>query len=362
MGEEGKQKTEIIKKIRSFEDILCKKIKDCNNIFICGHIDPDFDALASIYGVSRICKYLKKYAYAVIPDSDVSQMSADRLSLYSMITNKYISLSKPKKELMTEDDLLIIVDVQDDGRIPIDDYDDFKNVIIIDHHKTPSDKITCQGKGVTTLSIENVSSTSEIVYYLINDIILANSATNPIDLSYYTALLAGIYVDTHQCEDNVYPSTYHAVSELFELGADKNFVNDLFSSDFKRDKKINELVYNADFYTNRIAIAVDETGKYTKEEIAIASDRLLKYKVDLVFVFGLNKDGKYDYSIRTKDGIFGVAEIAKLISSPSGGRENAASGAPVSVYIDNEDAEKISDKENIAKRLTDLIRFKREEF
>ena len=361
MSEDAKQAIEVINKIKSFEEILCDSIANSNNIFICGHMNPDYDSLASMYGMARICKYLNKYAYFILPKKDQKEMKSDeRILFYDYMTNKYIILNEPKQKIMTEDDLLIILDTCEDARTPILDYDCFKDVIVIDHHDAPKEPIECNGKNAKTLRIENISSASEIVYYLINDIILSNYNDDemPIDKSYFTLLLAGIYLDTHKDTESALPSTHKCLGKLKEY-ADEKVVEDLFAKNFKEDSKIYDLVFSAESFTNRIGIVVGDNDVYSKVEIAKASDILLQYKFDVVFVFGKNKDGNYDYSIRTKKGTFGVAQIANIINGGNG-RENAASGN--AIYVDDNDLKNNQTKSDYLKeKVMNILRFKKKD-
>ena len=359
MGEDAKQAVEVIEKIQDFEETLIDAIADSNNIFICGHINPDYDSLSSMYGMARICKYLNKYAYFIIPKKDLKEARSDeRIMFIENMKNKYIILNEPKKSILTDDDLLIVLDTCEDARTPIADYDVFKNVIVIDHHDAPKGQIECNGKAAKTLRIENISSAAEIVYYLIKDIILSNYKETdpmPLDRSYFTTLLAGIYLDTHKDTESALPSTHKCLVKLKEY-ADEKVVEDLFAKNFKEDSKIYDLVFSAELFTNRIGIVVGDKDTYTKVEIAKASDILLQYKFDVVFVFGKNKDGSYDYSIRTKKGTFGVAEIANIINGGNG-RENAASGLPI--YVDEKELkEKQTEADYLKEKVMSILRFK----
>ncbi len=359
MSEDAKQAIEVTEKIKDFEETITDAIVESNNIFICGHINPDYDSLSSMYGMARICKYFNKYPHFIIPKKDLKESRSDERILFTeYIKNKYIILNDPKDIALTDNDLLIILDTCEDARTPIMDYDIFKNVIVIDHHDEPKEPIEYNGKPAKTLRIENISSAAEIVYYLINDIILSNYKDideMPIDKSYFTSLLAGIYLDTHKDTEGALPSTHKCLVKLKEY-ADEKVVEDLFAKNFKEDSKIYDLVFKAESFTNRIGIVVGDNDTYTKVEIAKASDILLQYKFDVVFVFGKNKDGNYDYSIRTKKGTFGVAEIANIINGGNG-RENAASGLPI--YVDEKSLKDNQSKADYLKeKVINILRFK----
>ena len=354
--------------IKQFEDILCKEIIDANNIFICGHVNSDYDALASSFAAARICKYLNKYAYIVIPNNDIkSSAKDDRYGILNMIKEKqYILLDSIDKRIMTDNDLLIVVDTSVDERIPINiDYDEFCDVVIIDHHAKAENiklPITCNGKKPTELIIPKaISSASEILYYLIDGIILKdkmNYYRTDVDPNYFTALLAGINLDTDRYHKDMFSSTHDCVSSLIKHGASQEFVDSLFKRNLKLDQKIYDLVFKAESFTNRVMIAVDESGKYTHEEISMVANRLSSdYKNDVVFVFTKQEDGKYDYCIRTSNGTFGVAEIARIISDGAGGgRENAASGNPI--YIDKDNIKEQSITNHIQNKVMSILRFK----
>ena len=366
MSEDAIKNDLALLRLKDFEDTLCEKITVCNNFFICGLINADHDALASIFAVARICKYLKKYAYVVLPNKDIKSIAKDdRYELLNMIQQKqYIILNEPDKNIKTDNDLLIVVDTSNDDRIPINDYDEFSDVIIIDHHeepKNPKVPIKCNGKEPTKLIIpKDISSASEILYYLMNGIILndkMNFKKTEVDPIYFTALLAGINLDTNRYNKDTFSSTHDCVSALLKLGASQKFVDNLFKRNLKFDQKIYDLVFKAETFTNRVMISVDESGTYSHEELSMVANKLSSdYKNDVVFVFGKDKDGNYDFCIRTTNGTFGVGEIANIISGCGGGRENAASGKPI--YVDAENIKESSVDEHLKNKVMNLLRFK----
>ena len=201
---------------------------------------------------------------------------------------------------------MIVVDANKEKQVCCKaDLNDFKDIIIIDHHKEEDDTINTEYK-----FIKKVSSASEIIIELFN---LYKFKINE-DLSNY--LLAGIYLDTNKYSVNCSYRTMELVSKLMKKGADTLKVSEFFEEDFFRDRKIQELVGKATFITENIALCIaDENIKYTKAELAKVADYLLKYKIDAVFAAGFIDDEIISISARSKGNI----DVSEIMKSFGGG-------------------------------------------
>ena len=121
----------------------------------------------------------------------------------------------------------------------------FKNIIIIDHHQ-PGEKTIPNAVLYIPLPKEEeksskkvkVSSASEIVAQL-----LMNEKVE-CDKDIYTYLYGGIYLDTNRFDKNVGEKTHEVAHKLCAKGADTFAVKELFLADFDEDKEINNLIFN----------------------------------------------------------------------------------------------------------------------
>lgn len=163
--ETNKEQPKILKqKISSFKDNLIKLIDDSNQVVITAHLDPDYDALASIAAMSLICKRNKKASYVVIDDK-YDELRENERKMVDWLKDKYIVLNKEEYyNTATDNDLLVTVDVNKKKMTCFEDeYERFKNIAIIDHHYEDLNTISTPNKLITS----NVSSCSEIFFLFV---------------------------------------------------------------------------------------------------------------------------------------------------------------------------------------------------
>ena len=289
--------------LRDLKSIIEEKLKESDHVFITFHNCVDMDAIASAIGLSYIIKKLAKVPYIILNDNYDNIEKGAKKIIDSETKNYNIISMKVFDEIKTNNDLLIVVDANKEKQVCCKEYlNDFKDIIIIDHHKEEEDTIKTKYK-----YIKKVSSASEIIIELFNLYkfkIIEN-------LSNY--LLAGIYLDTNKYSVNCSYRTMELVSKLMKKGADTLKVSEFFEEDFFSDRKIQELVAKATFITENIALCIaDENIKYTKAELAKVADYLLKYKIDAVFAAGFIDDEIISISARSK-GKIDVSEIMKTL-------------------------------------------------
>ena len=344
MKSSEKQSNILRQRMLDFKNILTDEINDCNQVFLTSHKHPDFDAIASLGAMALICKRLKKAPYIIIDDKK-ENMDIEVLSMIEKIKEKFIVITKDDYENnKTNNDLLILVDVNKDFMTCLENkYNEFKNVIIVDHHKEDEKTI----KPASKLIVDEVSSCSEMFYYLLKYYNIVPSTDD-----YYTYLLAGIYLDTNKCSNNMHPGTYIAIKGLIESGADQTKVENLFSLDFASDRRVQRLIDQTNFVNLRIAISVNGSEEYTKEEIAMAADYMLKFGCDASIASGKSNNDAYFVSARTKNGTIGIDNIMRILNG-GGGNLSSASCPPVYVDKNKTDFENANNlKEKIVKILT----------
>ncbi len=340
MKNNEKKLSGIKQSINDFKSIMTEKIEECNQVFLIAHEKPDFDAIASLGSIALICKKLKKAPYIIINDN-FDDLSEEINEMIDKIKEKFIVISVDDYEKnKTDNDLLITVDVNKDFKTALHGkYKQFKNILIIDHHSEDENTIKTKNKLIEL----NVSSCSEISHYLLNQYKVTSK-----DTSYYTFLLAGIYLDTNKLNKNKFPSTLDAVSDLISKGADQSKVDDYFALDFESDRRVQYLVDKTIPITTTILISVCNDGEYTKEEIAKAADYALNYKCDATIIAAKMKDGGYGVSARGK-GVdrIGIDNIMYILN---GGGGNSFNASCPSIYKDSEE---------IKDEIKDIISFKK---
>lgn len=301
---------------KSIKCVFDKLMEDNDTVFIVPHNRPDFDALGAAIGISLICKKNKKKNYIVIDDSLESIELETRRVLEEMRAEFDVIRSSDIPLLITPKSLMVAVDVNKKYMICTENYLPlFKNILVIDHHKTDEKTIETPYLFVD----EKLSSTCEEISRLI---FLYGVKLTPDHANY---LLAGIILDTNKLSKNTSQRTYAIASKLTDRGADPTVANNMFLEDFEHDRAIQRLVDNTDFpnYVFAIASDIQDSGKiYEVEDIAKASDYLLKYKVNATFAMAyIDEEGTVSISARSK-GLIDVSKIMRLFGG--GGNEHSA--------------------------------------
>ena len=144
MEKVGKQPDLLKKKIAQYKEKLVKLINDCNQVYLTTHLNEDYDAIASIGAMALICKRLKKAPYIVVDQEDFDSLSVEKSDMYESLRDKnfiIINLEDFKNNIV-ENSLLIVLDTNKKYLTPLkNNYEDFSNIIIFDHHNTDSDTI-----------------------------------------------------------------------------------------------------------------------------------------------------------------------------------------------------------------------------
>jgi len=272
-------------KISLLRRVLTEQLGICEKVYIMPHKNMDFDAMASSAALYQICNSFKNETY-IISDDNPADMEASSSIMYKELRRRcnFINTDTLEKIRTKKDELLILVDTNKINLIPINNTDTYDNIIIIDHHKTSENTV----KTDNLFNDLDISSASEMAFNLIKKF--------NVNIDEYLAhcLLAGIYLDTNRLSRNFKSSTSRAVTELMELGANSDDVNNLFvianfDSDRIQQNLINRLIDSTKFSMYNIAITMNEEDidtVYSHESLSTAADYLLRYSIDAAFVIG----------------------------------------------------------------------------
>ena len=314
--------------VRGLKQLLERLLKTSSKVFIVGHKEPDYDSIGSSIGLQALCKALGKEAYIVLdePEIDIEpgvKKIVDECSdMFNMISiDEY-------KNLKDENSLLIMTDVNKSHMIPItEDLELFKEILILDHHEEDLHTVNTPHH----LIDPKISSASEIVGQLLHAFRIRYTK----DVANF--LLAGIVLDTKRFKKNTTQNTHDVARILISNGGDNDFVNDLFLEEFDADRKINDLVFNGTFFqhyqnmlfqNHNISFTLNREAPetiYRKEEIAKASDKMLKYRIDAAFVMGFVKEGLISISARGKNQI----DVGAIMSKMNGGGNAHSAGGRI---------------------------------
>lgn len=337
-----KQGMLVRKKIAEFKEKLTNLIEDSNQVYLTTHKNVDYDAIASLGAIGLICRKLKKSPYIVIDQEEYDNLPYDKAQMFKKLEDKFVIVNLDWFNAnKTEKSLLIAVDVNKQFMTPLkNNYNDFDNIVIIDHHDEDSDTIKTKNKLILNDKSEKpiyvVSSCSEIMYWLLKQYKVVVK-----DVDYYNFLLLGIYLDTNRKRKNTYPSTFECISELIDKkGADENKVNEYLSVDFETDRKIQRLVDETKWITIRYAIGIGNEI-YSDEEIAKAADYALKYTCEAAIYAGKDKNGNYLVKARSNRGNVDIGKLMYILNKGGGNRSSAAARP---IFIDGDSIEEEHEK------------------
>ncbi len=326
----GNKKTIITNaEIKNFIQDLEKKIGESNQVFITTHLNPDLDAIGSTLGMSLIANKFKKKNY-IIMDDKIDTINSGVLSIIDATSNDFqVINSEIYNEIKTTNDILIVTDTNKVNMICCEPYlEQFKNIVIIDHHNQDSKTIKTINKFIYPQS----SSTCELVTALLESLKI-NYGSN---IANY--LLAGIVLDTNGLRsETVSPHTLEIASKLVGNDADINYANTLLDETYETSMQVNELIKETDFYSYTIAICCGKNETIVPQEvIAKAANKLKDFKPDISCAIGKTAENTISICARSK-GKIDVSEVMKLF----GGGGDKYRGA---AKIEGNDTEEVKNK------------------
>ncbi len=311
---------------------LDELLNENDTVFIVPHNRPDMDAIGAAVGMALICKKNKKKCYIVI-NEDLDKIETATKKVIGEIKNNIDVISLEQvNDLISDKSLMIAVDANKTYLVSTCEIlDRFNDIMVIDHHKTDDKSIKTKNMFVD----EKLSSTCEEVSRLLflNNIKITKDQAN--------YLLAGIILDTNKLSKNVSESTYVVAAKLVGKGADATIANNMYLEDFEHDRAIQKLVDNTVFPTYIYAVACDKdcSGQiYPVEDIAKASDYLLKYQVNATFAIARIDEDTISISARSK----GIIDVSKIMMLFGGGGNMHSAAARVKGMTIEEVKEKLN--------------------
>ena len=322
------QSESIEDKLNSLKVTLDNLIDRHTRVFIVPHDRADMDSLGACIGMSLICKNKGKMPFIVINDAE-KDIEAVTKEVICEIIDEFNFINKEEaKNLIDDNSLLLVVDTNKKKMISLNDcLDDFKEIMVIDHHRTGEDTIETNNLFID----ESISSTCEIVSYLLNKYGIE------IGSKYATYLLSGIVLDTAKFNINDSAHTHDIVAMLKREGANSMVVNNMFSDDIEHVKKVHRLTDSSMISGYIFAIASEDDNSiiFDREDIAKAANAILtykvgslnsqKYQVDASFAMGYITEDTISISARSK----GVVDVSKIMQELGGGGSKCSAYARV---------------------------------
>lgn len=314
---------------KKLKELLEKSICNASKVFIVGHNAPDYDSIGSALALSVIAKNYGKNVYIIVNDNDIGlDPGIKKILDENKKKHNIISLDECHT-LIDEQSLLIATDVNKRYLVSVrDDLDKFSDILVIDHHDEDKDTILTAKKIIDP----KASSASEMVTQVLT------SLKTKYDQEIANYLLAGIILDTKSYQNNTTAITHDATKKLIQKGADLDYVNSLFLTEFDQEGKIELLIHtpgNTIFQeyqqdsllkTRNITFTINRKNPgmiYQKLDIAKAADKMLKFRVaDASFVLGFLKENVVCISARSRSDI-NVGQIMGRMNYCGGNAKNA---------------------------------------
>lgn len=288
---------------------ILDEIKDAKRIAISGHIRPDGDCVGS-------CMAMYLFIKQAMPDTDVSVYLEKPSDVFDCI--KDVSDIKTSVDGERPVDVFIVLDCEDDRlgfSHPL--FATARKTINIDHH------ITNPGCGNTSLVVPEASSTSELVYGVIDH--------DTIDEPIAKALYIGIIHDTGVFQyTNTSPKTMQIAADLISYGFDfsKIIEETFYEKTYVQTQILGRALLESMMFMDGKCIVskisretMDFYGVGQKDLDGIVSQLKQIKGIDCAIFMSETGFQEYKVSMRSSDRI-NVAKIAALFGG--GGHKKAA--------------------------------------
>lgn len=315
-------------KTRLVAESIVDLIGAASDIIIMGHKFSDLDSVGAGYGMYAIAKSFSKKAHIVINENE--SLSTELIAYLKADKDCFISVSAAEK-ISSKDTLLIICDTQRERSVEaISLLKKVMHIVIIDHHRKPTDAIK---NAVLMYHEPSASSASEMVAELMQYI----KNPNIVDERTANALLAGITLDTRGLLMKTGVRTYEAAAFLKSKGADPIKVKNFLGIDIDSQRAKSAIIGNAEIYNDFIVSKADISSKDIRIIASQAADELLTVNsVKASFVMYKAGDA-VNISARSLGGI----NVQLIMEELGGGGHSTMSAAQLDGVSFKEAAEKL---------------------
>ena len=270
--------------------VLASKIRECGNVMIMGHANPDFDSIGACVGAARFATGVLQAkadaeglspaaipAVHVVTDRkcDTFRTCFEHLSALPEYAEMFID-REAGMNAVTSDTLLIIVDANNRFIFEAPDLpSSVQQIALIDHHR-----LVKEPDFATFLKyIEPTkSSASEIIAEMLQQ----SEYADGLQKEEANLLLAGIMLDTNNFTRNAGAQTFEITHYLYSRGAHTSVVREFFNRDLEDMRIASAFDSSARIYRDVVAITWLNTEREPSPEdrvaAAKAADNLLSLK------------------------------------------------------------------------------------
>ena len=212
--------------------ILHEKIASSGRMVITAHTHPDGDAVGSCVALRHfLTESCGKTATIILPDT-----LPGNLAFLWEGENVIVASDSPDeaRAAVGQADMVFMLDGNSFDRTACLEQDMLSSgafKVLIDHHLDPR----CDEFDIM-FSRTDVSSTCEVLYYLL--LTMPETASDPGKLPEASAraLMAGMTTDTNNFANSVFPGTFRMASELIAAGVDRDAVLESLYSHYRENR------------------------------------------------------------------------------------------------------------------------------
>lgn len=317
--------------------VLASKIRECGNVLIMGHANPDFDSVGACVGAARFTlSVLQAKAAAegrsptamppvhVVMDRecDTFRTCFAHLSGLKEYTEMFID-REAGMNAVTSDTLLIIVDANNRFIFEAPDLPgSVQHIALLDHHRLVKEP---DFSPFLNYIEPTKSSASEIIAEMLQQ----SEYADCLQKEEANLLLSGIMLDTHNFTRNAGAQTFEITHYLYSRGAHTSVTREFFNQDLEDMRIASAFDSTARIYRDVIAITWLNTDREASPEdrvaAAKAADSLLSLKgIEASFAMVLMND-TVAISGRSK----GEINVQLILEKLQGGGHFDVAGAQV---------------------------------
>ena len=265
----GLEKTSKVK-ARTMAQAIRELIEKSEKVYVMGHRNSDIDCIGAAVGICKIAKFLNKEVNIIVDAK--CNASTENILRKIKEENGYQDIIKTYPDVKNDDftnALLVVVDTHKKSYLVEPEMlDKFEKIAVIDHHRRGPEFID---NAVLTYHEIYASSASELVTELLMYIDGIDITPNEAECMY-----AGLIVDTKNFMFKTGVRTFEVAAYLKKFGIDVAEIKLLFQNDFQTYVSKVNIVKNAEFLQDKIAISVSEETHHDMPIIAAqAADELL---------------------------------------------------------------------------------------
>lgn len=317
--------------------VLATKIRECGNVLIMGHANPDFDSIGACVGAARFTMSVLA-AKAAEQELSPAEMPRVRIVMDRKCDNfrtcfAHLAGMEEYREMfidreagmnaVTSDTLLIIVDANNRFIFEAPDLPgSVSHIALIDHHRLVKEP---DFSPFLNYIEPTKSSASEII----SEMMQQSEYADCLQKEEANLLLSGIMLDTHNFTRNAGAQTFEITHYLYSRGAHTSVVREFFNQELEDMRIASAFDSMARIYRDVIAITWLSTSKEPTPEDRVAAskaaDSLLSLKgIEASFAMVLMEDTVV-ISGRSK----GVINVQLILEKLQGGGHFDMAGAQV---------------------------------